>query len=730
MKIQQVITFITDCGTENPTSYDADLLKQLHDHFFKKHPDSELVAEDIKLIVTIYRNRWKIKSDRNFMLYPAGINQKWVAFAKQLTNDLALPGAESLAEEFTKEITKGVPKELPKDIAKRYIYLLVPVAANEVDYNDGTLIADTENLENLYLGLDGVTLYRKRSLLMLQRNDDKFGTRRSKKDDSIYALSVEELAQMKICQPISPKITIEGDSQYENLWDYFQKCCFNKLQQNYSQIPTALLPLFVDMLLLIESYFALKAKQGNFQEVKDAFNKLTSKLYKIKKFEKINYFYGIKINNQDNNEILLDILIDILLADAYTLDNQLIAIARFLYQFKPALKCNSPDLAYLYENLHASLGTNSNSTHSNSSNAAYSPEGYDISGGSNKSSSSSSSSSSRNSNRFYQPLASSAEKINLDHPIWKIFVSSYCFDFTMHTFDFSKIAFWNEVKDVPPFIKEIYSEINELLAQKMYTKVEEKYDIIEKIIKRELDALKAPQTHSFTSVVLATVERSGLLVTNPGQTLLWLEKAFIRALDELHFHPCEPELMLEALNGLDWGNSVTNHKTKVFLDDLLHTYAEINVNENDKILKANNLYARFFRSLDDDNKRYLHTLIKIHDLSHAKVNFNQNCINYLMVRLGEKGFVPPTEYAFFYQCMDIMDKLSSPQVKSKRSLYDIIDLFKTKVSAHSKTFEDKTISGMTAYLEFLTEHMPFPEEKLTHGTSVNAGNTTYVGDFS
>lgn len=724
MLVAKVLEFIGECQKSGSISdIDKTCLKGLMAHFDNKKPQQILDATDIQVIVACYKSRWHTDKQTDCTLNTNENNNKWIEFAKELCQFLATEPAKPLADVFTKQLTQDCEKSLPADIDKRYLYLLIPVARNSIDYNTVTVLQhkQVENPDQFYLGSDGVTLYKKQCLAELAReNSFTLATRRQLQKTTLSPVSIEELARMKLGASTEPFI-FDG-FKYDNFWDFLYRKVFACLQSN-NPMPQNLLPFFRELVILVDLYFDLKAKNGDLRIFKEAFKAFAAEIAK-RKLPYVNYFYGMVIQDKSNREYLLEYLIDMHSVETFSIDKKLINLATWMYQVDNAFKCSRPELREIYTSAPAP-GTILNT------------------------------------NIIGTPICDAPA-----HPCWSLIVSLFVVPFsTLYFFDAS-ISFWDQLHDVQEIGASIYKKLFKYINTKNFaddysSQIEASY---ESIIKDLIN----PAIANTDGII------NYWLRQNP--TIIWLRHVQSKTLDKLGVYWFEPELYLAAFYKFNSQNPALNKEIKLFLDKLIHTYTQ-NKNDPSKRIRVNILFAKLIKEFSPEDVQRLLISLHMYKLKDAQDNFSINCVKYISRRLADKASFPSTEenpfltsmsiskrYAALYEkYSDLLNKkiadlgkkiadlnkkiatLSTEDTalskeftalskeyatlsKKKPSVpfKDIIDCFVAKVNESTSCFEHKELRSMTGYLSILSGSIKSVDERLDTSDSSPSGQS-YLG---
>jgi hypothetical protein len=319
MEVQRILTFLQALRQNNSlSSIDKKLLEKLTLRFSSRAEKTSLGREDVDFLLECFKERWLQVFDEelDYTLDPSGVNQLWIALAKDL-----------------------VPLT-----TKNFQQILIPTFTNEYDFNNITLLTETERLDNLYLGPTGTVLHRKRGLCEhLLKHDLQLSTYRAVQTRRLYPLTIIELARLQR-QP-KVKFSING-TEFASFWDFLQQNIFCKLQEK-GNMPHLVLVQLID---LLENYFANKHGQKEFSLFKTRLDHFFSFLNQFD-LDTVNFFYGIKATFAGQPCYLLELLIKLQLAKDFTLDDVMIALSEMLYKINPFLRVKSSVIASIYAKL-------------------------------------------------------------------------------------------------------------------------------------------------------------------------------------------------------------------------------------------------------------------------------------------------------------------------------------------------------------------------------------------
>ncbi|WP_277619306.1 hypothetical protein [Legionella norrlandica] len=322
MLVEQIHRFISELKESKELSpSDEKFTVILLERFMLRADQDPLTSDDIQFVLKCFKERAaQIIDDDNddYLLNPSTVNQIWVSFAHEIAP-------------FT---------------GKNYLQILLPCITNQVDFNNLTPLTETAHLENFYLGYDKKTLYRKRGLCEhLLGNKLELSTCRKLHFRKLEQVTIEELARLSRSKQQNANFSI-NEEKFDNFWDFLQKKVFPNLQTK-GKFPLKILP---QLLLLIESYYCSKDSGADIKLFKNKVQNFFKLLYQYELAD-INFLYGVKIPYQEREIYLLELFISIYRAKAYDVDEELKAMAGWLYQINPALKAINKELSSFYNEL-------------------------------------------------------------------------------------------------------------------------------------------------------------------------------------------------------------------------------------------------------------------------------------------------------------------------------------------------------------------------------------------
>lgn len=301
MLVQRILQFLKELMQHGELSHsDTQLYKALSDRFSETNPQKKLDSEDILFVSNCFLSRWQAVIDDNkydYTLNPIGINLIWISFAK----------------------------ELAPQIGKGYLNILIPTVTNTVDYNNLTQLSETVNLENLYVGLDNITIYRKRGLCdHLIKENFRLSTCRNLHTKTLSALSVVELSRLQSC--VQPKGDFFiGSDHFISFWDFLKKKAFIRLQAD----GTLSERILSDLQRLIEKYHIYKKENTNFKFFKQEYQSFLNRL-SHNELDNINFFYGVRLTYNGKEHYMLDLLVTIYQAETYNFEPQILGLNEWL----------------------------------------------------------------------------------------------------------------------------------------------------------------------------------------------------------------------------------------------------------------------------------------------------------------------------------------------------------------------------------------------------------------
>ncbi|KTD66499.1 hypothetical protein Lsan_0444 [Legionella santicrucis] len=485
MLVQRILDFIRSIEeADEPILCDVSLCDHLSVYFSNKSSDDNLNNEDIYFLLDCYKKRWDliIDSDNDYTLNPSSVNQRWIDLAREL-----------------------------EPIAKRnYLKILIPTVINEIDLNDFSLLTETVNLFNFYLGYGGHTLYRKLSFCRhLERWQFALSTYRNATDRTLSVVTIEELARLRSCKQTTKKVTIDTEV-FDNFWDLMRKKVFIHLRDN-GQIPIGLLP---HLLELVERYYFLKSNGLDFSIFKNDVKNFFHRVYAYELAD-VNSFYGAKIAYKEEEQYLLDAFIDLHTATNFSeIELTIQALSKWLFHFDPELKASSKELESVYDEL---------SRH-----------------------------------EIQTVVTNSSQSRDLEN-CCSLLVSLLTTKFKISTsFTKKSYSLWDKSNEILPELGDIFTILLPLVIENRPDSLAEAYrDIIKDII--------APVSADKSWYTWAT---------RSEETIKWLDLVKNHRLNEIGVYWFEPELLFSALLLFNTNHQSLKARINLFLDDIIQTYAQ------------------------------------------------------------------------------------------------------------------------------------------------------------
>lgn len=609
MLVQDIRRFLDELRESKPIlPCDKRLSTILLERFSHRERQEELTSDDIQFILQCFGEQWIADSESDYLLYPSRANQIWVKLAHEI---------EPLTD-------------------KNYLQILLPHITNQFDFNNLTPLTETVRLENFYLGYDGKTLYRKRGLCEhLLNNQFELSTCRTLKTKQFELITIEELTRLYRGKYCNGEFSIDKE-KFDNFWDFLYKKTFPRMQSK-GQIPLEVIP---HLLMLIESYYHLKTSGEDIKLFTDEVRKFFKILYQFE-LENINFLYGVRVPYHGKEVYLSELFILINMAQSYDVDEQLKAIASWLYQFNPTLKAVNKELLPLYTELE-----------------------------------------SKRQLKIHLEEGVETRKDNLMYRIKTFLLSLFVIPFEIFPFSGKTISFW-DIKNV------IFSEGEEIYNQFAPFLMTNKSDNLISIYKKTIDEHIIPCQRN---------KHIYKWLTHYKSTLDWYQFVETGDLSKMDVYWFEPELLFHVLAHFRLINKSLGEKIVHFLDELIHTYAQNN-NELQIQLRVNILFSKFLKSLDEQQRRKLILTLSLYDPADAKGKFLTNCVNYVTNRLSQISMHQSDGSPKFfstYQCMDSKKLLISKT--DLRQVSAILEAFKEMLHSLEERCNPDQLENMLIYL--------------------------------
>lgn len=622
MFVQHILDFIQKLQMQDKLAdYDQRYLKELVSHFEHRLAGDSLNEKDITFLKGKFANRWAcphiVDTENDYMANNAGANQCWIQLAKDLSA-------------YTN---------------KSYISYLFPDIENTTDYNNFSSLTETENPLNLYLGYGGKTLYRKRALCEYLMNDGVLKTCRSSR--KAVPVTIDELMRLKwnYDRPAPLIIKEKEDNKVEffNFWDFLQQRVFIKLQANGSMPLASLVRLFE----LVDFYETCKASGKNYSEFRPLVNEFLTSLYRLD-LHQVNYLYGVRITIDTKEYYLFELLIDLYRADDYTIDAQMHAIARWLYQYNSGFVIPNQKLAHLYPSAQDR-----------------NPSGERATVGCNP---------------INKETAMNRVKLML--------ISLLVEQFDIGTFGSDRIHFWDISRTVFINGANIFNQL------------------IPYVLSNDGDGLLAAYANVLNGKIINHLKNKGFyfILTEFSSTNQWYTQVAQGELSKRGIYWFDPELMMYALPRYSGRGLELKAKIDVFLDKLVRSYTQI-AKEHLIQFRVNILFNEFLHQCDPTQQKYLLLLLNLYSEVDYKSSFVRNCLRHTVHRLcpQQTNIKVSNNNLFFssFSWPDIDNILKlNPEIKT---VEDAIEELNNLVHNHELSLAERTYQKMTEYLKFLTK---------------------------
>ncbi|RUR17938.1 hypothetical protein ELY21_09340 [Legionella sp. km535] len=740
MLVLKVIQLIQELESSGPLiPCDIKLHQSLSARFKDSAPVDVLSSADVQFLLESYKERWTSVKDTedDYTLNSQGINQVWIQFAQELAEEnnkhlfqilspllvlrviqliqelessgplipcdiklhqslsarfkdsdpmdvLSSADVQFLLESYKarwKSVmdteddytlnSQGInqvwikfAQELAEENKKHLFQILIPFITNDKDFNNLTCLTETTRMDNFYVGHGGHTLYRKRGFCEhLLKNGFMLSTYRDLSNVKLHLVTVDELSRLKSCKQTNGEFKI-GSEVFVNFWDFLNRKVFPRLLDN-GELPMELLPR---LLRLVEQYHTFKNASADYTNFKRSANEFF-RLLAQGDLHNINCFYGQQISFQSKDYYLLDFLIAINMSRSYDLDQLLHTLLLWLYNINPALKSSLAILESVYNSI-TSLASSSSSS------------GQSVS---------------IPSEDHHQPLKH----------CYRLIVSLMTSAFEMWPLTERTISLWDLNNDVFPEAMEIYNCFLPALNENR----EQDLEAIYLFVKQHYFA-PAPVKMGFFSWI------SGFY-----STTRWYEHVRQETLNRLGVYWHEPELILHALLRFKPTSSVITPHINLFLDELLHTYAQTG-SDLLKRFRVNIFFTRLLKKFDAEDKTDLIRLLQLYDLGKTSTVFLDNCAHHIGNRLNQINLSQPGHPQLFYSFVCRADKSKvSISMTGLKQVSCIIDAFKEASSSPSLKLTESSRQSMLSYLRNLARPI------LTVGELEVASNSSQCLDY-
>ncbi|KTC92560.1 hypothetical protein [Fluoribacter dumoffii] len=381
------------------------------------------------------------------------------------------------------------------------------------------------------------------------------------------------------------KVTHREVSVNEEVFSNFWDLLRKKVFVNLSaqgRMPIGLLP---HLLELIERFYYLKANKSDFSIFKNEIKNFFNRLYGYDLAD-VNYLYGSKIDYKDNENYLLDLFITLYTANDYQeLNYEIETLSKWLFRVNPDLVAACTELESVYRELQ---------TEAEEKEA---------------------------------PFIQSDAFVNCCKLLVSLLTTQFEFAFF---FSGQTYSLWDKKNNVFPEACGIFTVLLPAIAANKPKALESAYaDIIKNIV---IPAKKDKSWWTWLSRCESTTK--------------WLERVENCKLNEVGVYWFEPELLFDALLLFDTNNPSVKKQISLFLDDIIHTYAQ---NQNDlmKQLRVNILFTEFLNGLSEHHRTHLLRLIRICSPQEAKSKFLINCtyhINDHIAQLCRRAETSPIHF--------------------------------------------------------------------------------------
>lgn len=622
MLVKRITKFMEDLGSASLMKCDTEIHALFLARFAGRAEESMLTKDDIAFMVTQFKERWSLVCDTkgDYTLYPGGVNQLWVQLAK----------------------------EFAPIVKETYLKILLPSIKNTVDFNNLTALTDSERPENLYVGYNQETLYRKRGLCEhLIAKHYVLSTRRSlSKNNELRALSIEELTRLKVCENPKGAFSI-ADEPFISFWDFLVKKVFSHLNKD-NEPPLDFLPY---LLLVIEQYYLLKDEELDFSLFKKALNTFLSFLYKMD-LEQVNRFYGCQIQFKGKQYYLLELLIKINSASAFDIDEDLAIILAWMHQINPALYIVNKSLAPVYDSL-----------------------------------------------QLLSPGEPKAGLITANHTLYDcktMLLSLFVLDFDYLPLCEKSISILDKSNKVFSQAAHIYSLFEPLIAE---NKTAECAAMYRSVIKRYIAPHDA-DTGFFT-----------LLTTSFDSTHRWYELVQSGSLTLLDVNWYEPELLMHALVRFRSPDLETHNKIDSFLNELIQTYNQ-KANELQKQLRVNILFAELLKALDLKDKRVLLMSLQLYFHHDVQSTFLANCTYHIGIHLTRLAVIRQDNGLNFFSGTRKMERVTFALAENGlTNIGEVVDSCKKHLHLLKRSIEPTLFEKLLDYLQNLGGHIVTCVEK-------------------
>lgn len=409
------------------------------------------------------------------------------------------------------------------------------------------------------------------------------------------------------------------------------------------EVPIELLP---QLWRLVETYYKMKKEGANYQLFKkEAIQFFTSITHCD--VNNSNYFYGIELQFKDKKFYLLDFFIEIYKSEHYDLDDNLNVLANWLYQFNPILKIDSKCCNGVSPSPIAS------------SNA-----------------------------KLSMILHTQDKTIKINKSCLRLILSMFTCTFDYFPFTENKISVWDKVNNVPHDVSVIASIFIPLIQMNKVEELDDAY------------------YNALNTIIFPSIKEQSFFsaITRFDLTNTWLKLVAQEDYSKLNVYWFAPEVILDALLRFHTDNSIISEHINRFLDQLIRTYA-LNNHDLMKQFRVNILFSDFLKTLMDEYQQELLVLLELIPDQNARVNFLNNCMQYITNRLTQMASIDVSNRFYFFSNVIEHDSLLTVIVNENLyTLGHIVDAFKELLYSKTLKLEEVKLSKMREYLQLL--HRP------------------------
>lgn len=541
-------------------AYDVQFLSTIKQHFLERKDVDALTNADLGFLVGVFKERWSKVQDTeyDYTFSSEGISLLWITLAKELAR---------------------IPT-----LGKDYVEILFD-SKHQRDFNNTSLLTETESPDNFFAGHKQGTLFRKRGLYdHLSQCDFVLSTHDSMDRKKLRSLTLDELNRLRRCKKVDGGFSIKKehparDESFSSFWDFLRRKCFPQLNPD-QKMPLSVLP---HLLLLIERYFELKESNSDFSLFQDEWHKFTTLLYQSE-LEAVNLLYGINNCSSNPQSYLLDVLLEINRADGFTraLDTKLGTVLIRLCQLNPLLSSSSKQLEERYQQSHAEARTDT---------AAVAVEEHSL--------------------------------LNCKSMLLSLFTLSFEYPLCAG----KVIAVCDKKNTVLPLGEHIYERLSPFMTAS-----------------GNAEDMLASYRRIVTGSPVLGPQRVGVFFrSSPPPEPTWFDHVRNGTLAQMGVQWYEPELLIHKLIHFKGCSANSARLVDRFLNELIRTYNQ-NISELQKQLRVNILFSELMKSLDALDKRLVILLLGVHSdtESRARSLFVPNCMYHMGKCLNKISAATPS----------------------------------------------------------------------------------------